>query len=38
MLKEERADYGKQILLSLSENLTQKFGRGWSDKQLRSQL
>jgi len=35
VLKEERADYGKQILLSLSEKLTQKFGRGWSDKQLR---
>ncbi len=35
VLKEERADYGKQILLSLSEKLTLQFGYRWSDKQLR---
>lgn len=35
VLKEERASYGKQILASLSENLTRQFGRGWSEKQLR---
>jgi len=35
VLKEKRADYGKHILRALSEKLTRKFGRGWSDKQLR---
>ncbi|HED14966.1 MAG TPA: DUF1016 domain-containing protein [Gammaproteobacteria bacterium] len=35
VLKDERADYGKQVLLLLAEKLTHQFGRGWSDKQLR---
>jgi len=35
VLKEERADYGKQVLLLLAEKLTCQFGRGWSEKQLR---
>ena len=35
VLKEERADYGKQVVLLLAEKLTRQFGRGWSDKQLR---
>lgn len=34
ILDEERAAYGKQILHSLSQNLTQEFGRGWSQRQL----
>ena len=35
VLKEERADYGKQVLLLLAEKLTCQFGRGWSENQLR---
>jgi len=35
VLKEERADYGKQVLLFLAEKLTRQCGRGWSEKQLR---
>ena len=34
ILDEERAAYGKQIVASLSKNLTQEFGRGWSQRQL----
>jgi predicted nuclease of restriction endonuclease-like (RecB) superfamily len=35
VLKGQRAEYGKQIIVSLSEQLTQAYGRGWSEKQLR---
>jgi predicted nuclease of restriction endonuclease-like (RecB) superfamily len=35
VLKGERAEYGKQIIASLSKQLTQAYGRGWSEKQLR---
>ena len=31
----ERAGYGKQILINLSERLTEKYGDGWSAEQLR---
>ena len=34
VLKNERADYGKQIIASLSQRLTTEFGRGWSKRQL----
>ncbi len=35
LLKEERAEYGKQVIVGLSQQLTQAYGRGWGDKQLR---
>jgi predicted nuclease of restriction endonuclease-like (RecB) superfamily len=35
VLKNERAEYGKQIIYTLSRQLTEEYGRGWSDKQLR---
>jgi len=35
VLKGQRADYGKQVILSVSVKLTQAYGRGWSEKQLR---
>tara|TARA_R110001583_G_scaffold193470_1_gene362040 strand:- start:2450 stop:2779 length:330 start_codon:yes stop_codon:yes gene_type:complete len=28
----ERAEYGKQIIASLGQQLTQEFGRGWSSR------
>ena len=31
----KRAGYGKQILINLSERLTEKYGDGWSAEQLR---
>lgn len=31
----KRAGYGKQILINLSERLTEKYGEGWSAEQLR---
>ena len=30
-----RADYGKQILIDLSKKLTARFGRGWSEENLK---
>jgi predicted nuclease of restriction endonuclease-like (RecB) superfamily len=30
-----RAEYGQQVIASLSRHLTTEYGRGWSDKQLR---
>ena len=30
-----RADYGKQVLIDLSQKLTARFGRGWSAENLR---
>lgn len=35
ILQGERAEYGKQIVVQLSAKLTQNYGRGWSEKQLR---
>lgn len=35
ILKNERAAYGKQILATLSQQLTQAYGKGWSEQQLR---
>ena len=35
ILKDKRAEYGKQIIISLSKQLTEEHGNGWSDKQLR---
>jgi predicted nuclease of restriction endonuclease-like (RecB) superfamily len=34
ILKHQRAEYGKQILPSLSAKLTTQFGRGWSARNL----
>lgn len=34
----ERAEYGKQIIASLARQLTQEFGRGYSEKQLRRMM
>lgn len=35
MLNNKRAEYGKEVIKSLSEKLTQEYGKGWSEKQLR---
>jgi len=35
VLNNKRAEYGKQILSTLSTKLTLEFGKGWSEKQLR---
>ena len=35
ILQNKRADYGQQIIRSLSKKLTEEFGKGWSEKQLR---
>ncbi len=34
ILQGQRAEYGKQIIVSLSQQLTQTYGRGWSERQL----
>ena len=34
ILNNKRAEYGKQIIATLSQQLTQEYGRGWSKKQL----
>jgi predicted nuclease of restriction endonuclease-like (RecB) superfamily len=34
ILKHKRAEYGKQVLQSLSAQLTNEYGKGWSVKQL----
>jgi len=34
----ERADYGKQIVATLARQLTDEFGRGYSEKQLRRMM
>ncbi len=34
VLKGERAEYGKQIIASLSKKLTLAYGKGWSQRQL----
>jgi DUF1016 N-terminal domain len=35
ILQGQRAEYGKQVIQTLSQQLTQTYGRGWSEKQLR---
>jgi predicted nuclease of restriction endonuclease-like (RecB) superfamily len=35
ILQGHRGEYGKQVIISLSDQLTQSYGRGWSTKQLR---
>lgn len=35
VLKGDRADYGAQIVQSLANQLTQTYGKGWTEKQLR---
>ncbi|TYQ23836.1 DUF1016 domain-containing protein [Pseudanabaena sp. UWO311] len=35
ILQGQRAQYGKQIIVSLSKLLTQAYGKGWGEKQLR---
>lgn len=35
VLQNKRADYGAQVILSLSNKLTASYGKGWSEKQLR---
>jgi len=34
ILKEQRAEYGKQVMKSLSDQLTQKYGKGYSKQNL----
>jgi predicted nuclease of restriction endonuclease-like (RecB) superfamily len=34
VLYNQRAEYGKQIVISLAVQLTQRFGKGWSDRKL----
>jgi len=34
ILNNKRAEYGKQIIATLSQQLTLEYGRGWSEKQL----
>lgn len=35
ILKDQRAEYGKQVIANLSEQLKEEYGSGWSEKQLR---
>ena len=35
ILKERRADYGEQIVATLSQQLTEEFGEGFTEKNLR---
>lgn len=35
VLNHQRAEYGKQIIAELSEQLTEEYGKGWSEQQLR---
>ena len=35
VLQNNRAEYGEQVVVSLSQQLTQEFGKGWSVAQLR---
>ena len=35
VLKEQRAEYGRQIVVLLARQLETEYGRGWSEKQLR---
>lgn len=38
ILQNKRADYGKQILVTLSRELTTKYGRNFEEKNLRTML
>ena len=38
ILKRKRADYGKQILVTLSQELSRDYGRGFSEKSLRHKI
>jgi len=35
ILDKKRAEYGKEVVKSLSKNLTEEYGKGWGEKQLR---
>ncbi len=35
VLQGQRAEYGKQVIAVLSQQLTQTYGKGWSERQLR---
>lgn len=35
LLNGERAEYGKQVVVELAQQLTTEFGKGWSERQLR---
>jgi len=35
ILQGERAEYGKQVIVDLSKQLTQAYSKGWSARQLR---
>lgn len=35
VLQGQRAEYGKQVIAALSQQLTQTYGKGWSERQLR---
>ncbi|SHJ65272.1 Predicted nuclease of restriction endonuclease-like (RecB) superfamily, DUF1016 family [Tangfeifania diversioriginum] len=35
ILNNKRAEYGKEVVKSLSQKLTQEFGKGWSEQQIR---
>jgi predicted nuclease of restriction endonuclease-like (RecB) superfamily len=35
VLQGQRAEYGKQVILTLSQRLTQVYGKGWGERQLR---
>ncbi|MFO0048848.1 MAG: YhcG family protein [Pseudanabaena sp.] len=35
ILQRQRAEYGKQVITELSQHLTQTYGKGWSERQLR---
>jgi predicted nuclease of restriction endonuclease-like (RecB) superfamily len=38
VLQGQRAEYGKQVIRALSQRLTQTYGRGWGERQLRNCL
>ena len=35
ILDNKLAEYGKEVIKSLSRSLTEEYGKGWSEKQLR---
>ncbi|MBI1306302.1 MAG: DUF1016 family protein [Bacteroidetes bacterium] len=35
ILKNQRAEHGKEIIINLSESLTKEYGKGWGEKQIR---
>lgn len=38
ILQNKRAEYGKQIILMIASNLTDEYGKGWSEKNLRHMM